>query len=77
MDTVTIVIIALAVVGVVGLWVLRWRRGYPQDDHMGDRPEGGPTEAPYPTGSRPAGPGAEPMRPVDGGEIAPGPPDDE
>ncbi|HEX6219671.1 MAG TPA: hypothetical protein VF115_01110 [Acidimicrobiia bacterium] len=50
--------------GVAVLWigVTLIRQGHPDDDVERDLPESpGPTGEPYPTGSRPAGPGAESM----------------
>lgn len=50
--------------GVASVWiaVTLIRQGHPEDEVERDLPENpGPTGEPYPTGSRPAGPGAEKM----------------
>jgi hypothetical protein len=56
-----ILFIALGV-GAIWLGIRLFRQGRPDDDIERDLPdEPGPTGEPYPTGSRPAGPGAERM----------------
>lgn len=57
----SIVFIALGV-AVVWIGLTLVRQGHPEDDVERDLPEDpGPTGEPYPTGSNPAGPGAEEM----------------
>lgn len=57
----SIVFIGLGV-AVVWIGVTLMGQGHPDDDVERDLPENpGPTGEPYPTGSRPAGPGAEDM----------------
>ena len=59
-------IVLLVVLGLLTAWlvVVLSRQGHPEDDlerGLPDHP--GPTGEEYPTGSRPAGPGAERMSP--------------
>lgn len=58
-------ILALVLVGLgmVALVVALWRQGFPPTGRSSDSSDSneGPTQAPYPPGSRPAGPGAESM----------------
>ena len=57
----SIVFIGLGI-AVVWIGITLIRQGHPEDDVERDLPENpGPTGEPYPTGSRPAGPGAERM----------------
>ena len=57
----SIVFIGLGI-AVVWIGVTLIRQGHPEDDVERDLPENpGPTGEAYPTGSRPAGPGAESM----------------
>jgi len=57
----SVVFIGLGV-AIVWLGVILIRQGHPDDDVDRDMPENpGPTGEPYPTGSNPAGPGAEDM----------------
>lgn len=59
-------VVLLVALGLGILWVVfaLIRQGHPEDDLDRDLPEDpGPTGEQYPTGSRPAGPGAERMAP--------------
>ncbi|MGD2059993.1 MAG: hypothetical protein PVF87_03940 [Acidimicrobiia bacterium] len=62
MDPIEILLAAILVFGWLGLAVALGRQGHPGDRVRRDMPENpGPTGEAYPTGSRPAGPGAESM----------------
>ena len=57
-------IFVLVLIGIAAIWLIvaLARQGHPEDGvDVGARSGGGPTGETYPTGSRPAGPGAEPM----------------
>lgn len=59
-------IMLLVALGVGAIWglVVLTRQGHPENPRDRDQPERlGPTGEQYPTGSRPAGPGAERMAP--------------
>lgn len=70
-STAVILLAVAAVVAAVVLGAVSSRRRF---DEPSDRVRPGGDS--YPTGSRPAGPGAEGMRVDDPGEITPGPPDE-
>lgn len=62
MGLVESVVFILLGVAVVWIGVTLIRQGHPDDEVERDLPENpGPTGEPYPTGSGPAGPGAEEM----------------
>jgi hypothetical protein len=61
-----LLVVALVALGLGTLWLVMAlnRQGHPEDDLERELSEDpGPTGEEYPTGSRPAGPGAERMRP--------------
>lgn len=63
-------LVILAVVAVL------WRQPHPGETDEPERAHQGPTGEPYPSGSRPAGPGAESQRP-DGRPVEPAEPDND
>jgi hypothetical protein len=64
MEVLGIVLLVALGVGTVWLIIVLNRQGHPEDEVVRDLPENpGPTGEQYPTGSRPAGPGAEDMTP--------------
>lgn len=71
--------IALVVIGTLvllaGTSLVFRRQGHPEDasEHAEPEPNPGPTGEPYPTGSRPAGPGAEGMQTPEPGSVSPAP----
>ncbi|MEZ5410082.1 MAG: hypothetical protein R2761_18780 [Acidimicrobiales bacterium] len=73
------VVVGGAVLTVVVLAILLWQwfpRPMSTDPPPNNEPAAGPTDAPYPPGSRPGGPAAEGMAVGhDGGDIFPSPPD--
>lgn len=70
-----IVLAALGVLAVVIVGVVMWKQPHPEDSASHQTPDerqaGGPTQEPYPSGSNPAGPGAESQDPD---ESSPQPP---
>ena len=73
MTTPTLLVIVVALVLVVGIVIMLARQGHPEEaaTHPEETESGGPTPGDYPTGSRPAGPGAEGMNAPEPGFVSP------
>lgn len=70
-----LVVVIFGVIVVVGLLAVWMAQGFPDKSPAPaeHRDDVGPTGTPYPSGSRPGGPGAEGMAVPEPGEISPAP----
>lgn len=80
MSTIDVIVIVIGIVAAIAtlvaitVVVVTWNSRVGFDSTLADEHEARPTDAPSPPGSRPAGPGAEPMNVTEPGDASPGPP---